>query len=151
MKIIVSIIGGSIAFIGLLVFGFHIGGDNDYDGYGERGSRFYKSQKDSNYTDNYSSKIKDVTYSNRGGENQTVRCVTGGCSGELCLNSKNKGISSACEFKEEYRCRVNCKARNNVCSFDTEYERTCVSCIKSCEAENRGEGRELCYQSCFGK
>jgi hypothetical protein len=31
-------------------------------------------------------------------------CFVGGCSGELCLEAKDSGMASTCEWKEEYAC-----------------------------------------------
>ena len=149
MKIFIAITGGIIALIGLLIFGFHIGGDNDHDRYENKASKFYQNKADGSRN----SDIKDITYKNRGNQNQSIKCGTGGCSGELCLDADKVGDTlSTCEFKEEYRCRINCKARNNICSFDTAFERRCSSCVRNCEAAYRdGQIRELCYQGCFGK
>ena len=32
------------------------------------------------------------------------QCVTGGCSGQLCVEQSQAGVASTCEWKETYAC-----------------------------------------------
>lgn len=44
-----------------------------------------------------------------------VQCVTGGCSGDLCLSEQEKGIVSACIYKPEFACykKARCEVQQS--------------------------------------
>lgn len=61
-----------------------------------------------------------------------VLCVTGGCSGELCLSEQEKGIVSACIYKPEFVCykKARCEVQQNgVCGWMQTPE--LAACIKT--------------------
>lgn len=45
----------------------------------------------------------------------STKCVTGGCSGQLCLKEGNKGMITTCEYRDEYAC-----LKKSVCEVQSD-------------------------------
>ena len=86
------------------------------------------------------------------------QCQASGCSGEMCkartaLPSKTY---TGCEFKPEYGCNKDCKARNFRCSFDEEVQNDCLKCVQNCTVLRNfskvvEEAKDSCFTSCYNQ
>ena len=68
------------------------------------------------------------------------QCHTRGCSGHICTPMTfGTEYATTCEWKPEYSCYQDCKARDFHCGFDAYHTTKCLECIDECRIK-AGEG-----------
>ena len=82
------------------------------------------------------------------------QCETSGCSDQTCSSRNIFGSRevTTCEYKPEYGCNSGCEVRERRCSFDTEFQAKCFSCVDDCvkRLNNTADGSlEECYKGCY--